>query len=104
MKDCIAIDPAGDCGSLATYGLPETWDTSQVTDMSYRALPRAITREDTNPTVIAWFLSCGGPCALWIMGGLRPVVRLCGAAAQCSMEWMGRPPSTNLSAYGTCPR
>jgi hypothetical protein len=69
MKDCIAIDPTGNCKSLATYGLPETWDTSQVTDMSERALPRTFMREGTNPTVVAWFLSCVGPCTSWTVGG-----------------------------------
>jgi hypothetical protein len=31
VRDCIAIDAAGNCGSLATYGHPTTWDISQVT-------------------------------------------------------------------------
>ena len=74
MKDCIAIDATGNCPSLATYGLPETWDTSQVTDMSFRALPRVFMREGTNPTVVAWFVSCVGPCTSWTVGGLRPVL------------------------------
>ena len=52
MKDCLAIDATGNCPDLPTYGLPETWDTSQVTDMSSRALPRVFTREGTSPTLV----------------------------------------------------
>ena len=110
MKDCIDIDATGNCPSLATYGLPETWDTSQVTDTSVRALPRVFTREGTNPTVVAWFVSCVGLCTSWTVGGLRAVVWPCGACAQC-FAWgqlvAGRhvgQHSTNPSDHGTCLR
>ena len=110
MKDCLAIDATGNCPSLATYGLPETWDTSQVTDMSFRALPRISTREGANPTLVAWFVSCVGPCTSWTVGGLRPVVWLRDGAAQC-FAWgqlaatrRVRQHSTNPSDHGTCPR
>ena len=109
MKDCLVINPSGDCGSLVTYGLPETWDTSQVTDTSFRALPRTFTREGISPTVVAWFLSSVGPRALWTVGGLRPVVWVCDGVAQCFA--LGHPAtirvgqtSTSPSDYGTCPR
>ena len=108
MKDCIDIDATGNCPSLATYGLPKTWDTSQVTDMSFRALPRVFTREGANPTVVAWFLSCVGPCTSWTVGGLRAVVWLRDGAAQCSkreqhFRFVGQH-STNPSDHGTCHR
>ena len=75
MKDCLEDPTFGDatgyCPDLPTYGLPETWVTSRVTDMSFRALPRVLTREGTNSTVVAWFVSCVGPCTSWTVGGAK---------------------------------